>query len=105
MVKEDLANKNCKVNGETVKASSELSPPKKSLGKAQPMFYRVRAAAKGRETNLESSWVTIQISHYAKIGSLGCRELGERYGLEGEGRPNQGWKTYPEIMKRGLYRF
>ena len=56
MVKKDLANKNCKVNGETVKASSELTPPRKSFGKAQTMCYRVRAAAKGRETKLESSW-------------------------------------------------
>ena len=91
MVKKDLSDKYYKVNGEKSRTSLELSPQRNPLGKAQAMFYRAFAAAKGDEGRLESSWELVQIIDYAKIGALECRELAARCERE---ELIEGWKIF-----------
>ena len=60
----------------------ELSPQRKPWGKGRQCFCKALAAARGDEDRLESSWGSIQIPDYAKIGALCCRELAARCVLD-----------------------
>ena len=79
MVKHD-----CRVNGETVSTSLELSPQRRPLGKAQTMFSP--PSSKPQMTRQRS----IQISCFAVVGPLGG---GENW-LPGQ----DGWNVHPEIL-------
>ena len=82
MVKHDWEYPSYRVNGETVRASSELSPQRRPLGKAQTMCSP--PSSKPKVTRKRS------IQSFAVVGPLGG---GENW-LPGQ----DGWNVHPEIL-------
>ena len=83
--------------------SATESPEKTCGAKAQAMFYKPFAAARGDTSRTEPSWRTIQITSCAKsrcgVGALRKTEAALKFVLEGEGRANEGWTVFPEHLK------
>ena len=75
-----------RVNGETVRASLELSPQRRPLGKAQKMCSSHSSKPKGTRQR------SIQISYFAVVGPLGG---GENW-LPGQ----DGWNVHPEMLNQ-----
>ena len=86
MVKHDSEYQSYRVNGETVRASLELSPQRRPLGKAQTMCSPPSSKPKGTRQR------SIQISCFAVVGPMGG---GENW-LPGE----DGWNVNPEILSQ-----
>ena len=86
VVKHDWEYKNCRVNGETVRASLELSPQRRPLGKAETMCSPPSSKPKGTRQK------SIQISCFAVVGPLGG---GENW-LPGQ----DGWNVHPEMLNQ-----
>ena len=55
-VRKVLSDKDYKANGEAVRASLELSPPRKPLWKAQAMFFKALYEVRRDENKIWLSW-------------------------------------------------
>ena len=53
---------------------------------AQAMFLKAFESATGDAGRLDSSWSTIQITMYAKVGDERSSEVAVKFVLEGEGQ-------------------
>ena len=99
-IEKELSDKDCKVKGERVRCSLELSSQKKLLGTAQAMFYRAFALAQGNVKRLDPSWQTIQVTVFANTGDQRKSEVAAKFVRQGEGRANEGWTVYLGILSQ-----
>ena len=74
------------------RASLELSLQRKPLGKAQAMFHRAIAAAKGDEGRWESSW-RVHPDHLQRKDWC--------FAMKGTCGQGMSWKEREELMKAG----
>ena len=73
-VRKVLTDLNCMVNGEAARATLELSPQRKPMGKAKAMNIDAPSEAEGDKNKMRLSWEgKIQVSFFAEVGPEGMR--------------------------------
>ena len=97
---DEAETKDYKVNCETVRTNLEVSPQKRPLSRAPPMFYTDFSDANGDKSKIKTIWGALQVSCHAEVCPTGGRELAVKHETEREGHVQEGWKMFPEVLKQ-----
>ena len=104
-MREEMAQKQYKVDGHIARTNLEYDPKSTPFRKATAMFYEALKVVHGDESKIKCIYGALHTTFLAEVGPVGYRKEAEKYTREGQGYAEEGWKVYPDIVKRVCINF